>query len=187
MVIRKSDFYENNINSFNDKVINLYILDFGWDLNFRFKDKQLIFFRDISVNADLRIEGDVLDFIKATRYGLAKKPLPAGLLKIRGDVSLIQNLQRVLIESELIFEEVLGSYFGGLFASRVIDGVKNFTNELNNTKESFVENSRIYIREDAHIFVSKEELVQIDQEIMNLSNKVDLLVSKTQHLLGKKD
>ena len=186
-IIRKSNFYEENISYFNAKVINLYILDFGWDLNFRFHDNQLSFFRDVSVTADLRIEGDILDFIKAARFGLVKKPLPAGLLRIKGDVSLVQNLQRILIESEVIFEEVLGSYVGGLFANRVIDGLKSLAKDINDTSESLIENSRLFIKEDTHIFVTKEELFQMDQEIMNLCNRVDLIASKYQLLLAKKD
>ena len=185
-LIRRSNFYADNIEAFDKKVVNVYILDFALDVNFRFEGTQIEYFTDITTKPDLKIEGDILDFIKAARFGLAKKPIPAGLLKIKGDVSLIQNLQRILIESGIIFEEILGSFVGGPFANQFVNGAKSAVSSLNETMESFLENTKIYIKEDAREFVVKDELSQLDKEIFELSNRVDLLESKRRALFSKK-
>ena len=52
--------------------------------------------------------------------------------------------------------------------------------------ESFLENTKIYIKEDAREFVVKDELSQLDKEIFELSNRVDLLESKRRALFSKK-
>ena len=117
------------------------------------------------------------------RYGLAKKPIPAGLLKIRGDISLIQNLQKLLIESEVIFEEVLSSFLGGPFAESIVGGTKNLINDVTSFTKSVLENLKVFIKEDAEIFVAQEELIEMDEKIMNLSSRVDSLESKYQSFL----
>ena len=185
-VAQRSDFYKVNINSFNGKIINIYIMDFGWDLNFRFDGQEITLFTDINVEPDVNIQGEITDFIKTVSYGLAKKPIPAGLLKIKGDVSLIQNIQKLLIESEVIFEEILSSYLGGPFAESIVGKTKNLINEVNNLTESVLENSKVFIKEDTEMFVTQEELVELDEKIMNLSNSVDSLESKYQSVLSAK-
>lgn len=182
-ITQKSDFYKDNINSFNEKIINIYIIDLGWDLNFRFDGQDIKLFKDINVEPDVKIQGEITDFIKSLSYGLAKKPIPAGLLKIRGDVSLIQNLQKLLIESEVIFEEVLSSFLGGPFAESIVGGTKNFINDVTNFTKSVLENLKVFIKEDAEIFVTQEELIEMDEKIMNLSSRVDSLESKYQSFL----
>ena len=185
-VAQRSDFYKVNINSFNGKIINIYIMDFGWDLNFRFDGQEITLFTDINVEPDVNIQGEITDFIKTVSYGLAKKTIPAGLLKIKGDVSLIQNIQKLLIESEVIFEEILSSYLGGPFAESIVGKTKNLINEVNNLTESVLENSKVFIKEDTEMFVTQEELVELDEKIMNLSNSVDSLESKYQSVLSAK-
>ncbi len=185
-VAQRSDFYKVNINSFNGKIINIYIMDFGWDLNFRFDGQEITLFTDINVEPDVNIQGEITDFMKTVSYGLAKKPIPAGLLKIKGDVSLIQNIQKLLIESEVIFEEILSSYLGGPFAESIVGKTKNLINGVNNLTESVLENSKVFIKEDTEMFVTQEELVELDEKIMNLSNSVDSLDSKYQSVLSAK-
>ena len=119
-VVRRSDFYENNINIFNEKIINIYIVDLKWNVDFRFHNQLITLFTDVNAKPDVEIQGEISDFIKGMSLGLTKKPIPAGLLKIKGDVSLIQNLQRIFVESELIFEEILSSYLGGLLTESIL-------------------------------------------------------------------
>ncbi|MDC3067228.1 SCP2 sterol-binding domain-containing protein [Pseudomonadota bacterium] len=185
-VAQRSEFYKVNINSFNEKIINIYIIDFGLDLNFRFDGQKITLFTDINVEPDVKIQGEITDFIKTASYGLAKKPIPAGLLKIKGDVSLIQNIQKLLIESEVIFEEILSSYLGGPFAESIVGKTKNLINEVNILTESVLENSKVFLKEDTEMFVTQEELVELDEKIMNLSNCVDSLENKFQSVLSAK-
>lgn len=182
-VVRRSDFYKTNIDHFNDKIINIYIEDLKWDVNFRSYNQNITLFTDVNAEPDVKIQGEIRDFIKSMSFGLAKKPIPAGLLKIKGDVSLIQNLQRILVESEIIFEEILSSYMGGPFAESIIGKTKNFVNEVNHLTESFVENSKVFIKEDVDMIVAQEELARMDEDIMSLSNRVDILEDKYQSYL----
>ena len=182
-VVRRSDFYKTNIYHFNDKIINIYIEDLKWDVNFRSYNQNITLFTDVNAEPDVKIQGEIRDFIKSMSFGLAKKPIPAGLLKIKGDVSLIQNLQRILVESEIIFEEILSSYMGGPFAESIIGKTKNFVNEVNHLTESFVENSKVFIKEDVDMIVAQEELARMDEDIMSLSNRVDILEDKYQSYL----
>ena len=185
-VVARSDFYKVNIKLFNEKIINIYVMDIGWDLNFRFNGQEITLFTDLSAEPDVKIQGEITDFIKSMRFGLAKKPVPAGLLRIKGDVSLIQNLQKLIIDSAVIFEEILGSYLGGPFAASIVSSAKNLIDGVNNLTESIIENSKIFIKEDAEVLVAQEELVEMDEKIMNLSNRVDSLESKYQSYLSAK-
>ena len=74
-VTRRSNFYKDNIKSFNEKIINIYIIDLGWDLNFRFNGQEIKFFIDINAEPDVKIQGETTDFIKSLSHGLAKKPI----------------------------------------------------------------------------------------------------------------
>lgn len=185
-VVRRSDFYEININLFNEKIINIYIVDLKWNMNFRFHNQLITLSTDVNAKPDVEIQGEISDFIKSMSLGLAKKPIPAGLLKIKGDVSLIQNLQRIFVESELIFEEILSSYLGGLLTESIIGKTKNFVSGVNDLTESFVENSKIFIKEDVEMIVAQEELAEMDEDIMSLSNRVDRLEAKYQSYLSVK-
>jgi len=185
-VVRRSDFYENNINIFNEKIINIYIVDLKWNVDFRFHNQLITLFTDVNAKPDVEIQGEISDFIKGMSLGLTKKPIPAGLLKIKGDVSLIQNLQRIFVESELIFEEILSSYLGGLLTESIIGKTKNFVSGVNDVAESFVENSKIFIKEDVEMIVAQEELTEMDKDIMSLSNRVDRLEAKYQSYLSVK-
>ena len=99
---------------------------------------------------------------------------------------IIQNLQRIFVESELIFEEILSSYLGGLLTESIIGKTKNFVSGVNDVAESFVENSKIFIKEDVEMIVAQEELTEMDKDIMSLSNRVDRLEAKYQSYLSVK-
>ena len=71
-VVARSDFYKVNIKLFNEKIINIYIMDIGWDLNFRFNGQEITLFTDLSAEPDVKIQGEITDFIKSMRFGLAK-------------------------------------------------------------------------------------------------------------------
>ncbi len=185
-VLGRSDFYKTNINFFNEKIIKFYIVDLEWNVNFQFYNQQITLLTDVNAKPDVEIQGEIKDFIKSMRFGLARKPIPAGLLKIKGDVSLIQNLQRILVESEVIFEEILSSYLGGLFAESIIGKTKNFVNGVNDLTKLFVENSKVFIKEDVEMIVIQEELAEMDEDIMSLSNRVDRLEDKYQSYLSGK-
>ena len=67
-LIRRSNFYADNIEAFDKKVVNVYILDFALDVNFRFEGTQIEYFKDITTKPDLKIEGDILDEMRIHKY-----------------------------------------------------------------------------------------------------------------------
>lgn len=147
-------------------------------------DKRFFFFpaADGTVSVKAQCEGEPDTLIKAHAvelFRLAADDEDAGArAEISGDVNLGRTFQRIFQSIEFDWEECLAPWLGDAVANELGLGARRFSGWLKHCGDSFAANAGDYLRDEARLAVTGDELESFIRQVDQLRDAVERCEAK---------
>jgi len=104
-------------------------------------------------------------------------------VSIQGDARVAQQMQKILTELDIDWEEVLSKYTGDVMAYQIHKRVVGTGEWLRNSARSLLQNTSEYIREEQHLSPTQVEFERFQQQNTTLKQDVERSEARLRHLL----
>jgi len=104
-------------------------------------------------------------------------------VSIQGDARVAQQMQKILTELDIDWEEVLSKYTGDVMAYQIHKQVLSAGEWLRNSARSLLLNTSEYIREEQHLSPTQVEFERFQQQNTTLKQDVERSEARLRHLL----
>lgn len=148
-------------------------------------DSGLAFASGAQGAADVQIEGRLSDFIAVARARRSGHTAPAGRIAIQGDLGTVQQLQAVMSELELDWEELLAQYIGDVAARRIGRATSRVFSWIATTGNTAERNASEYLRYEIGLLPVREDVAEFGANTMALSEDVERLAARIARLIRK--
>ena len=108
--------------------------------------------------------------------------MPAGKVRLEGDLATVQLVQAVFESLALDWEAFLAQYLGELPARQVARVVLGILDWVGRTRVTFERDLGEYLRTEARLVPAREETNLLASELMRLVNDVDRLAARIARL-----
>lgn len=132
--------------------------------------------------ADVVLEGSLGDLLAMGRARQRGESVPAGRVRLEGDLAVVQQVQEVMDGLVLDWEGFLTQYVGPLAArqiARVIVGLGEFLRTLHQSLERDLAE---YLRTETGLLPAAPEVEAFQVAVMQLATDVDRLVARVRRL-----
>ena len=132
--------------------------------------------------ADVVLEGSLGDLLAMGRARQRGESVPAGRIRLEGDLAVVQQVQEVMDGLLLDWEAFLAQYVGPLAArqiARIIAGLSNFARQLH---QSFERDLAEYLRTETGLLPASAEVEAFQLAVMQLATDVDRLAARIRRL-----
>lgn len=132
--------------------------------------------------ADVVLEGSLGDLLAMGRARQRGESVPAGRVRLEGDLAVVQQVQEVMDGLVLDWEGFLAQYVGPLAArqiARVIVGLGEFLRTLHQSLERDLAE---YLRTETGLLPAAPEVEAFQVAVMQLATDVDRLVARVRRL-----
>ena len=132
--------------------------------------------------ADVVLEGSLGDLIALGRARQRGESVPAGRVRLEGDLAVVQQVQEALDSLVPDWEGFLAQYVGPLAArqiARVILGVGEFLRTFHRALERDLAE---YLKTETGLLPAPAEVDAFRREVMQLATDVDRLAARVQRL-----
>ncbi|MFT5550046.1 MAG: ubiquinone biosynthesis protein UbiJ, partial [Candidatus Azotimanducaceae bacterium] len=101
----------------------------------------------------------------------------------RGEARVAQQMQKILTELDIDWEEVLSKYTGDVMAYQIHKQVLGAGEWLRNSAWSLLQNTSEYIREEQHLSPTQVEFERFQKYTTTLKQDVERSEARLRHLL----
>lgn len=142
----------------------------------------LLLARETLREPDVVLSGRVADFAAFAQARQASGTLPAGALKIQGDLATAQAVQRLLDELNLDWEALLAERVGEVAARQIGRGVRRGVTWLRQTAEALQADIPAWLQDERRLVPAADEVETLSREGMSLASDVDRLAARIARL-----
>ncbi|MCP4187997.1 MAG: hypothetical protein GY763_10400 [Gammaproteobacteria bacterium] len=103
-------------------------------------------------------------------------------VSFNGDVSVAQQMQKVLSEIDIDWEEILSQYTGDLAAFQITQRVRKSGKWLQQSFQSLMQNKSDFLHRGANLTAAPLELEQFQQQVAKLENDADQCEARIRQL-----
>ena len=172
---------------FSGKTVKVEFNGLPLYLYFHFEATEIRVAKQYSQQADTIIRGTPLALLGlGLSTGVQKaKHLFSGDVEIKGDVELGQELQKILDNMDIDWEEHLAVITGDVIAHQVGNVVRSTVNWGQESKQAMQKNLTDYLQEEINLMPTREALDDFFQEVDQLrhaTDRIEVRVSKLQRL-----
>ena len=158
----------------NDLEITLYCHPGSWGIR-------------LSQNAppkdvDARISGRLLALLD---LALEDDKISASIrerVSINGDASVAQQMQKVLSDIDIDWEEVLSQYTGDVLAFQIHQKSRQARDWLRQSVNALMQTNSEYLREEARMTPTQPEFERFQQQVTTIKHDVDRLEARLRQL-----
>ncbi len=139
-----------------------------------------------ATQADIVLEGTLTDFIAMARAHQAGAAVPAGKVRIQGDIATVRQLESALDSLSIDWEAQLSRVVGDVPArqiSRVIEGAFAFVRQSHASLERDVGE---YLLEEARLMPTAHDIEQLGAEALRLDMALDRCAARITRLERKR-
>ncbi len=154
----------------------LYLHPGGWGLRLSLQQP--------ACEVDATIRGRVVSLINlATEQDKISTSIQQRI-EISGNTAVAQKFQKLLVEIDIDWEELLSRYVGDTMAFRIGQGLRKTRDWMQLNVESFSASGREYLQEEVRSLPSGAEYRRFQQQVTDLRHDVDRLEALFNHKLG---
>jgi len=164
------------------RTMDVRVAKLGWRLCVAFDDEGVVLATSSSRTADVIIEGSLPDLLAMGRARQRGEAVPAGKVRLEGDLATVQLVQAVFESLALDWEAFLAQYLGELPARQVARVVLGILDWVGRTRGAFERDLGEYLRTEARLVPAREETSLLASELMRLVNDVDRLAARIARL-----
>lgn len=130
----------------------------------------------------VRIRGSPTDFLTLGRSRLQQQPIPAGTIEIIGDLSTVQQVQSILGQLSIDWEELVSRVVGDTAARKLGNLVRDLRGWLRSTRESMEMNISEYARYETEVLPDRDQVDRFNRDIDTLRADSDRLAERVRRL-----
>jgi len=104
-------------------------------------------------------------------------------VSISGDANVAQQMQKILSEIDIDWEEELSKYTGDVLAFQIYQQARKVQNWLQGGFQSITQTTSEYLREEAHMTPTLPEYEHFQQQLTTLRQDVDRTEARIRQLL----
>lgn len=127
---------------------------------------------------DCRLEGQLQHYLLMLQAEDKAEQMFGNGITLHGDTALAQQFQRLLNESHIDWQGLLGDYIGDLAASQLAGAAQQTGEQLQQLASSFIDNSVEYLQEESRILPPQAELDGFLDQVDQLRERMDRLVAR---------
>lgn len=174
---------KNNLQQFEDKVIQINIEDLGFGdtglvYYFSFKNAELTVSEQCKDIPATSISGKLSAFIAAAAAEHSSDSIFKGELNFSGDIGTAKQFQSFAQSLNIDWHEPLAQILGDPIAHTLATGLEKFSNWIGNTIESVNQDISEYVQEEAKVTPSVSEQQQFFQQVDQIRSKSDRLLAR---------
>lgn len=106
-------------------------------------------------------------------------------LSFEGNVGIAQQMQKIILELDIDWEEVLSEYTGDVLAFQIHQKTRQATDFLRQGLQSLMQTNSEYLREEARVTPTQPEFDHYQQQVNNLRQDVDRAEARLRQLLNQ--
>ena len=178
---------KNNLQQFEDKVIQINIEDFNLVYYFSFKNAELFVSEKNSEKAATVISGKLSAFIAAAAAEHSSDSIFKGELNFSGDINTAKQFQSFAQSLNIDWHEPLAQVLGDPIAHTLATGLEKFSTWFGQTIESVNQDISEYVQEEAKVTPSQSEQQQFFQQVDQLRSKSDRLLARFNFIKQSSD
>jgi len=130
----------------------------------------------------VRVRGSPTDFLTLARSRLQQQPIPAGTIEIIGDLSTAQQVQGILAQLNIDWEEILSRVVGDTAAHKLGNLFRDLRSWLRSTQESMEMNISEYARYETEVLPDRDQVERFNRDIDTLRADSDRLAERVRRL-----
>lgn len=104
-------------------------------------------------------------------------------VSIQGDARVAQQMQKILTDLDIDWEEVLSKYTGDVMAYQIHKQARGASEWLRDSALSLLQTTSEYIREEQHLSPTQVEFERFQQQVTTLKQDVERSEARLRHLL----
>ncbi|MCP4429400.1 MAG: hypothetical protein GY806_00325 [Gammaproteobacteria bacterium] len=136
-------------------------------------------------SVDATISGRVMALIDmALEEDSVSTPISEGV-SFEGNVGIAQQMQKIMLELDIDWEEVLSQYSGDVLAFQIHQKTLQATELLKQGFKSLMQANSEYLREEARMTPTQDEFDEFQQQLGSLRQDVDRIEDRLRHLLNQ--
>lgn len=103
-------------------------------------------------------------------------------VSINGDASVAQQMQKILSEIDIDWEEVLSQYTGDVLAFQIHQKARQAKDWLHQSVNAFMQTNSEYMREEARMTPTQPEFERFQQQVTTIKHDVDRAEARLRQL-----
>ena len=133
----------------------------------------------------LIIKGDIKDLLSLVYYAKRGQSLPAGCVEITGDLSVMQDLQNLILTIGSGFEEFLIESIGHVGAHRLIRAYEKLNDLGADKAKSFSDQVKEYLIFEINLLPAPSDIALMEQELYGITENVDKIEIRLNQVMKK--
>lgn len=164
------------------RTLEVRVVRFGWRVVVAFEQDSLLLATSSAHPVDVSLEGSLSDLLALGRARQRGEPIPAGRIRLQGDLATVQQVQAVMDSLLIDWEGFLAQYLGPLPArqvARVIAGLGAFVRQFQQAVERDLAE---YLRTESGLLPAAPELERFHAAVLQLAQDADRFAARVQRL-----
>ena len=180
--LQRTDWGEGYLDKLSGQVILFTITDMSIDYRLSVKTSGI----SLASERDpvtLSVTGNLRDYMALAYYTRRGESLPAGLVEVSGDLSIMQDLQCFFSSVGVGFEEILASSIGDVGTHKIIRLHERFCRSMEARSWSILEDMREFLVFEINLLPCPEDIAEMEDEIHQVAEAVNSIESRVKRLL----
>ncbi len=162
--------------------LDVRVSKLGWRLCVAFESGSVVLATRSARQADVLIEGSLSDLLAMGRARQMGEAIPAGKVRLEGDLATVQLVQSVIESLALDWEAFLARYIGDLPARQVARVLAGLAALFDRTRDALARDVGEYLRTEAALVPAAGEVEAFATDVMRLAADVDRLGARIARL-----
>lgn len=150
------------------------------------RDTELSLSTNRAGEPDVRIEGGFADFVAMARTQRDGTALPAGKVEIQGDLATAQQIQSLIAEASIDWEEALAQWIGDIPARQFGRLLRGGFDWARRTGEALERDVGEYLLYELRLLPTQREIEQFVQDGADLAAGVERLQARAERIRRKR-
>ncbi|MEX2482499.1 MAG: SCP2 sterol-binding domain-containing protein [Gammaproteobacteria bacterium] len=168
------------------RTLAVVVREHGWRVLTVVRSGRLNILRGEDNRVDVTISGRPSDFIALVRANQRGEILGAGRVEIQGDLAVAQEVQSLLGELDLDWEEWLAGRLGDIAAHHIGRAMRGVFAFGQHTARKLEADTAEYLRHELMIVPRRDELERYGREVFELADALERSEARLRRLLAKR-
>jgi ubiquinone biosynthesis protein UbiJ len=164
------------------RTLAIRLRDRDWHAHAVVQQGQLELRRAAPGAVDVTITGRVADFVALARANRRGEALGAGRVEIMGDLAIAQDVQALLAELDIDWDEWLAGYVGDVAAHRLGRAVRGAAGLAGSSARRLEQDLGDYLRHELELVPLRPELEAYGREVYALADAVERAAARVRRL-----
>lgn len=198
LCLKQLEKYVNKVLSFDEETLSKLAKISGKVIGLEFVNTKLVVFifpnkkglklsYSFAEKPSVLLKGTLVNFINMMIFSKNKQGILPADMHLIGDISLAQNFQNILQNTNIEIEEFLSKYVGDTLAYNLVSFAKKSNNNLFKSGERLAMSLSEYFRFESEVLPDHLLVSEFCEQVDALRNDVDLLISRIDKIAAKLD